>query len=289
MRSLAEKMRLSLSFPIAGPTLLRVVLLASAFFAPGIDSPARAQTLPDEEIEQQGLTEQPSEGEWNITLGAGLTLRPTYQGASSHRLRPLPLVSIGYHDWLFLSPLGLGVSAIHIDGFRAGPVVGYEGGRDESSDAELKGLGNIHSSIAAGIFAAYRTGPFEISGTVRQAVTHADNGLNGYLQASYRASIVPHKLDLAVGPDLDFASSKYVQTWFGVSQEQSQQSGLPIFTPGGGFKSAGLHAALTYHLSDHLLIRAFGGIKELTGDPAKSPIVQNKTQTQFGMGIAYHL
>ena len=50
----------------------------------------------------------------------------------------------------------------------------------------------------------------------------------------------------------------------------------------------GLHASLTYRYSEHIYLRAFGAIKELTGGVADSPIVQNKTPLLVGIGAAYH-
>jgi outer membrane scaffolding protein for murein synthesis (MipA/OmpV family) len=47
-------------------------------------------------------------------------------------------------------------------------------------------------------------------------------------------------------------------------------------------------AALTYHYSQHVLLRGFATIKELTGSFADSPIVESKTQAVIGVGAGYH-
>ncbi len=180
------------------------------------------------------------------------------------------------------------MNAINWNGFRAGPVVGFEGGRDQSDDSRLNGLGDIQPSATAGIFAAYRFGPFEALATARQAIIHTSNGFTGLALVNYRARLIPQKLDFSAGPDLEFADSQYDRTWFGVTAGQSAQSGLPVFTPGAGVKDVGLHTSLTYYYSDHLLLRGFASVKELTGDIANSPIVQSKTQALVGIGAAYH-
>jgi len=44
----------------------------------------------------------------------------------------------------------------------------------------------------------------------------------------------------------------------------------------------------TYHYYEHILLRTFANVKQLTGDVANSPIVQSKTQGLIGIGAAYH-
>lgn len=262
-----------------------VVLLASASSL--VPAAARAQeSLPETEIEQEGLAKQPPPGQWSVTLGAGLASVPRYQGADTSRTKLVPLISIRYADFFF-GPFGLGWSAINWDGFHAGPVLGYEGGRNERRDTELYGLGDIPSSITGGAFATYRIGSFEILATVRKALTHSGNGLNGLVHLDYRANIIPRRLNLRVGPLLEFANSQYEQTWFGVSPTQAAQSGYPVFTPGGGIKDVGLKADLTYFATERFLLRAFAEVKKFSGDTANSPIVERQTERFVGIGAAY--
>jgi hypothetical protein len=87
----------------------------------------------------------------------------SYPGAEDRRVRPVPIFifTFRYHD-IFLSLLGLGWNAIDVGGLRAGPVLRYEGGRSQSLDPRLNGLGDIPGSITGGAFVAYRLAPFEL-------------------------------------------------------------------------------------------------------------------------------
>lgn len=253
-----------------------------------IPTMARAQTLSEEEVEQQGLAAQPQEGEWSVTLGPGLAIRPVYPGASDDKVRFVPMFLIRYGDTFFLGTGGLGMNLIRWHGFRAGPIVGYEGGRKEADDPQLYGLGDISASLTAGGFVSYDYGPWQVYGTARQAITHTGNGLTALVRLDYRAALIPGTLNFSIGPEVLLADDAANRTWFGITSDQSLQSGLPVFSPGGGLRDVGLHATLTYRLSDHILLHAFGEAKELTGDTADSPIVENKTQSLAGLGIAYH-
>lgn len=248
----------------------------------------RAQGLTEEELEQKGLSEQPVAANWNITLGAGIAAAPAYPGAKGYHAQPIPLVSITYRNLFFFGPFGLGVNAINWSGFRAGPLLGFQGGRYQSDDPHLNGLEDIQLSATAGIFASYRMGPFELAGTIRQSIIHTRYGFVGKVQLDYRRPITADKLEFEVGPEIDFGNGQYERTWFGVSPGQSARSGLPTFTPGAGVTDAGIHLNCTYHYSEHILVRTFADVRRLLGDAANSPIVQSKTQGLIGIATAYH-
>lgn len=261
-----------------------VPLLIVAVLAPTL---GRAQqALEDQALEQQGLTR--AAAGWAVSLGAGLAEVPKYPGGSKERARLVPLVSLDYGGRLFIGPLGIRVVAIRCHGFRAGPVLGFERGRSESDDPRLAGLGDISSSATAGLFAGYARGPFEVSATARQAISHATNGLSGLLQLNVRHVFAATHTLVAVGPDLEFGDSDFQRTWFGISPTQSTASGLSVYAPGAGVNRIGVHAGLTYRASTHILVRAFARISDLTGDAAQSPLVERRTQVVVGAGIAYH-
>jgi MipA family protein len=253
-----------------------------------VHRPAAAQTLQEQVLEQKGLALQPAPGEWSVTLGGGIGAGPRFPGASTDRARFAPLIEVLYGKTLFLGINGLGLNAINTTHFRAGPVLGYEGGRREDVDAHLHGLGDVHPSLTAGVFATYHLGRFAAGATVRQSITHTGNGLTGLVHLDCRIPLRRERTVLSLGPDFEFANAEYNQTWFGVTPTQSFDSGLPVFTPRGDVKDVGIHGTATWLLSQHLLLRALVSFKDIVGEAANSPIVQDRTQVVFGVGLAYH-
>jgi outer membrane scaffolding protein for murein synthesis (MipA/OmpV family) len=249
---------------------------------------AGAETLQEQVLEQKGLAPQPAPGEWSVTLGGGIGAGPRFPGANTERGRFTPLIEVLYGKTLFLGINGLGLNVINTGHFRAGPVLGYEGGRRDDVDPHLYGLGDIHSSLTAGVFANYRAGCFDAGATVRQAITHSSNGLVGLAHLDYLIRLPRARTFFAVGPDFEFANAVYNQTWFGVTPTQSFDSGLPVFTPRGGVKDVGIHGTATYFFSQHLLLRGLVSFKDIVGDDANSPIVEDRRQVVFGVGLAYH-
>jgi outer membrane scaffolding protein for murein synthesis (MipA/OmpV family) len=250
----------------------------------GALSPALSQTLPEEEMEQPSIF---SPDNWNVNLGGGVGIGPVYQGSDNYKVRPITFGSVSYRNF-FLGPAGLGINFLSIKGLRAGPILGYRGGRKATADPALAGLGNISPSIEVGAFVAYPVGPFELSGTLRQAVTHSSNGAIGRVKLDYAQSLLDGDLQLHVGPQLDLGDGQYVGKWFGVTPTQSAASGLPVYDPAGGLTGIGAYLTLDYRLSADFYLHAFGNIRELIGDAADSPVVHNTDQAWTGLGLVWH-
>ena len=260
------------------------VIILGVWCTPGVSV---AQTLDQDELKQPGLA-PPVKGDWNATLGLGVGGEPTYLGAKDYRVSPVPLVSVEYRDLVFLGPQGIGVNVLRWGGLRAGPVIGFGFGRPESRDPHLNGLGDIPPSLTGGGFISYKAGPFKFAASVRQAMTHTENGLTGRLNIEYLQPLIPKTLVFAIGPDLDFADGQYARTWFGVTPGQSAASSLPVYTPHGGVRDVGINASLTYHYTEHVFFRPFLDLRQLVGEVSNSPIVQRKAQALIGLGAAYH-
>lgn len=267
--------------------------------------PAAAQTLNELEIEQGRAAGVASPAGWNAALGAGLALRPVYEGADTHRLGLVPMGMISYdRGTFFAGPAGIGLALVQTQNFRIGPVLGFLGGRKQDVDAQLNGLGDIPPSLTAGLRAVYRMGQFRLDATLRQAIIHQANGLYGNVKLDWIKPLPQHRMLLDIGPAIDFADGSYNRTFFGVSPQQSEQSGyvappaglypappqtgLPPYTPSGGIKDVAFNAVLDYRLSRRWSLRGFANIERLVGPDGGSPIVQDKTQDFVGVGAEYH-
>lgn len=286
-----------------------VILVSLTLGAMSTVDHARAEEIINQQLLQPGTAEHPTAGPWNVTIGIGVGAAPNFEGASTYHATALPYGNISYNGrgFLgtegstppaaegvqigllggFLGPQGFGVNLIRVGAFRAGVLAGYAGGRQESDDAHLHGLGDISGAIQMGGYASYRWNAVEIRAQLRQAVTHSDNGLEASLGATY--SFQPtDRIKMTVGPQLVFADGARMQTFFGVTPAQSQASGLRVFSAGGGINDVAFGVNGTYQLTPKWLVFGVAKISEIVGDAANSPIVQSKEQFFGGAGLAYH-
>ncbi len=248
---------------------------------------AMADEILDQQLEQPSAADHPSTGPWNVTLGMGAGYAPRFEGAERYHFTPIPYGSVSYAGIGSLGPQGLGANVLKAGGFRAGLLLGYGGGRDESDDPHLHGLGNITTAIQMGGFAAYQWNAFEIRAQARQAVTHTGNGLVGSVGATYTLRPAAGWM-FKMGPELSFADGDHMKRYFSVTGEQSRASGLQVYSAGGGLQDVSLGLNATYQLSPHWLLFGIAKVSEIIGDAADSPIVQDKDQAFGGIGVAYH-
>ncbi|MDR3440752.1 MipA/OmpV family protein [Telmatospirillum sp.] len=241
----------------------------------------------DQQLEQPAPSDRASHGPWNVTLGLGGGYAPRFEGADRYHVVPVPFASVSYAGMGSVGPEGFSANILRSGGFRAGLLVGYSGGRDESDDPHLRGLGDISTAVQMGGFVAYQWSAFEIRGQIRQAVTHSGNGLEGSLGVNYMMRPTAAWM-VKLGPQLVFADSDYMKKYFGITAVQSHNSGLHAYTARGGLKDVAFGLNTTYQLSEHWLLFGIAKVSEIIGDAADSPVVQTKEQAFTGAGLAYH-
>ena len=269
---------------------------------------AGAQTVPPPDPDPTSLANAPvreAPADWQFRVGAGVGISPAFVGSKVYQVEIAPFAEVRYKDRLFLSPFdGAGFDLIKTAGFRAGPVVTYDGGRKENDkstfriagnrDNSLIGLGDVKGSIAAGGFAEYELGHL----TAKVQVTKAfggDKGILANIGARYTTPLPlfaygRHPAIFSIGPRVVIGDSKYENAYFGVTSLQSTRSGLPQYTAKGGLQSYGAGATLLVPLSKSLSAAVLAGYDHLSGDAANSPLVKQRgspNHASLGLGVVY--
>ncbi|MEH6719197.1 MAG: MipA/OmpV family protein [Aurantimonas endophytica] len=217
-------------------------------------------------------------------LGIGGIVLPEFEGAEDYEIRPQAIVSVEY-----LSIPGLGAfGGPDGRGFSIGPSFNYVGERDSSDFDELDGLDDVDDTFEAGVKASYEWEHAEIYGAVRYAFGGAE-GVVGDIGANLIARPT-ERLVLKAGPTASFASSDYMDAYFGVTTSESFNTGgrLAPYDPDGGFKSVGVAASARYEVFTDWFVNADASYDRLVGDAKDSPIVEagDANQFTFGLGIS---
>lgn len=215
---------------------------------------------------------------------------PEYEGSSTYRALPVPVIS--YHSGSFFITPRAGLPALGLKtqlatDLEAGVFVGLSLGRKASRTERTKGLDNIDFHGAYGVYAEWSPGPFSLGAAYRQAA-HSGYGGTLDLRATYEAwKSGPHRVTLGAGTQ--WASHSSMQTWFGISDSQAAQSqaGLREYSPSAGFKSASLFGVWSYHLSGNWSALSTIGVNRLIGDAKDSPLTAEKTNIFGSVGVIY--
>ncbi len=247
-------------------------------------TPARAQ----ERSDLFGFAGTP----WQI--GGFVFVTPKFEGSKSYDVLGFP----------FVAPAGFGQEGSWVDirgaddvrfrliqtnGLEAGPLVGYRFGREQDDAARLRGLGDIDGGLVLGAYAGYRVGPWFFSASYHQQVTgDEDTGGLVRLAIDHTWRLNPQtKLVASVGTA--YASSDYMQTYFGVSAAQAATSlaGLPQYNPSAGFKDVSVGATATIELDPRWTLYLTGRYARLIGDAADSPVIETENTFFAGAGLSY--
>jgi outer membrane protein len=231
---------------------------------------------------------------WQIALGAGAVSMPEYPGSRGSEIRALPLVSVRYKRF-FLggvpgsgSPGGLGAYLHDSETWSLGAVVAPDvmKPREESDDARLRGLGDIDSTIRAGLFASYHIGWLTLRASAMSDIADNQQGTLATIdaEATYRPS---PRLSLTAGPGLTWANQESMQTFFGINAQQAARSAFAPYTPESGVNSVRVSFGARYLLTPHWSLGARVTAARLQGDAADSPIVEDENQNSYALFFSY--
>ncbi len=264
---------------------LNVITLGTAVIASAITSNQAAAT---------DLRDGVFGGFESLDVGAAIGIRPTYEGSSDYEAVGFPIIVPQ-----FANPSGrrskvsfrglddIRYRLIDWGGLEAGPLAGYDFGRDESDGALLQGLGDIDGGVVVGGFVGYRFDRVLLDLAYLQNVTSdADTGFELRLGAGTEFDLAD-SLEIKLGVGTTYASEDYVTTYFGITNTQAAASGLTAYDTEAGFKDVYLDIGLKSALTDHIILRAGAKYQHLIGDAADSPIVASESQFLGSVGLSY--
>ena len=223
---------------------------------------------------------------WYAELGPGVAVFPKYPGARAERVWPIPAAEIRYGDSLFFNTRrGLGLSWHNDPQWEMGVSLWLRKGRNHDDGAAVAELEDIKTAAQAQLFMTSHCGPVWFD-TTASADIGGSKGLTLDFSTAWRFA-PSTRLSGSVGVGVSVASRKFMQTWFGITAEQSAASGLPQYSPGGGVKSAGPTATLRYALTDRWSINTALLYDVLLVKAADSPVFERRGLPTATIGVAY--
>jgi outer membrane protein len=217
-------------------------------------------------------------------LGAGISIAPRFEGSDRSRTRVVPIVQLAYGP-VFFGLGGLGLNLYRDSHWRLGANLSLSG-RKESADPRLQGLGDVDRTVLAGVFGVYAN-----RGILARAHIATDIGGKGQgtvvrLDAFGRLA-GGERLAFFAGPGLTWSDRRRMQTFFGVTADQSARSGLPEFDASAGVDSVRLSTGAAYRIDARWRLVGIYSLARLQGDAAASPITEERTQNSLLASAIY--
>ena len=222
---------------------------------------------------------------WTVGLGPGFV--PDYEGSSDTEFVPFPFARVHWKTGRYIELNGRMIRAnvLEKNSYELGPVVRYNGGRDDVDNNRVDRLRDVDESFELGGYAAYR---IEDWAFIIGAVTDVSDGHDGTLarlKVSYNY-MIGRENNFRIGAFTTYADSSYMDSFFSIDADNAARSGLRQFDADGGFKDAGVDASYVYSLSQEWNLVFAVTYTRLLGDAADSPVVDDEgSENQFMGGI----
>jgi outer membrane scaffolding protein for murein synthesis (MipA/OmpV family) len=261
---------------------LGFLCIVAPFGVAHADDPPQASSAPSSWYESASR----QAAEWNVILGGGFRVEPKFEGASDVKVMPIPMFSADFGEYISVDPRGLTLNAWERQGLSVKGRLGYDLGRDADDDEHLRGLGDVDAGAVLGFDLAYDLAPLALNVSLDKTVGGSD-GFTAKFGAAY--SLQFDSFQFSFGPSITWADSNYMESYFGVTDRQSQGSGLSRFDADAGIKRVDLEVSGLYFIDDHWVVRGEVGLGYLVGDAADSPISQENLQpsTMFILGYKF--
>lgn len=220
------------------------------------------------------------------SAGIGLGFIPEYEGASA----PLILPSLMFNaqkmngQYLRWTGLNLEINVLKSKQWELGPKANLKIWRTDEVDNEfIARMEEIDPAFFVGAFTRYKYKKFDIKAEYSQDVSGVNDGGIAALDLGYnfRKGKFLHRFSV----QSSYATENYMQTYFGVDNENVGESDLPYYSIEGGIKDIGTTLRSTYPLSQKWMLTGIISFRQFLGDVEDSPIVEQGTASQFSGGL----
>lgn len=224
-------------------------------------------------------------------VGLGVGVAPDFVGSSDYGFRALPVLDIAYKDKFRLFGTQATLRLFSYEWLHLGTLIRYRAGRGEGDSDALQGLGRVGGGFEAGGYVEARFKRTVIRTRFSQDISGEQDGLTIFMTADQGLYRSPDgKFAAAAGARLTWTSKKFTQAFYGISETQSQNSGLDVFEAGSSFRDVTLRSVARYDFTDHWRLSGILQLSRLVGDAKSSPLVQERgdpNQILTGVAVFY--
>lgn len=218
---------------------------------------------------------------YDVRLGA--QARPAYFGSDEMVAAPDFKLSFDYARLRGLGEFGDPDDNAPPRAFGIRGSLRFIGERGSDDFEELTGLQDVDPSLELGLGLVYRQRNFELFGDVRYGA-FGHQGFAGELGADAIA-FPTNNWELRIGPRMVFGDDNFADTYFGVGDQESIDSGLAAYTADGGLLGAGIEATARYRFNELWGVEAGVRADRLLNSAADSPITEMGSEDQFRVRI----
>lgn len=233
-------------------------------------------------VQAQTLDMMP-EGSTDINLGIAALIAPSYEGSDKQKFYLLPFASVVWSNGVFLAPGEIGLRLPSPQHLQYGPLLSYElqpNSTDRNASSSLVLTPGAYFNYRLDHRLGFRSRLDYGAGTQHQ-------GIRLNLASWFSMPLAPHQ-NLSAEVGLTLANKNYMQSYFGISPEQTLNSGLPTYAATAGIKNTYLQVGWNMELSPKYDFSTRLSINRLWGSAASSPLTTKTNTVSLISSMTYH-
>lgn len=241
-------------------------------------------------VQSQGASAQgnPLNG-WQMTVGAGARVRPSYAGSDRFSIAYRPIISFGRAGavrWWSAEDDAISIGLVNGDSWRAGAGAALVMARSGKDQRRLNGLDKVPFGVEIGGFGEYYpTNWLRARADLRQAI-RGHQGLVSELKLD--AFTDPNAIwSFGAGPRLTIVNTRYIDSYYSVSPAESAASGYPVYRGNGGLHSVGALAQASFRWTPAIKSTAYVKYDYLTGGASRAPIVVSPLGSRHQLELGF--
>lgn len=233
-----------------------------------------------------------NEPESTLTVGVGAQNTPAYSGSNKRHTNAIPVIQARKGAVFFDSIKGIGYDLQSDNGLYLEHTLGYRLGRTEKNSNwrdgsdQLKGMGKIKGVLDTSLAVGWQASPWlSLEGKATLPLT---DGQGGQYETSVTWVPWQNKNDIvAFETAALFGDDRDIKTFYGVSNEQSANSGYARYQPAGGLYGVENDLTWSHQFTPHWSTLVDVGYTWLTDRAADSPIVFRRDQVSTSAAVLY--
>jgi outer membrane scaffolding protein for murein synthesis (MipA/OmpV family) len=245
-------------------------------------------SLASAQLTDAGDFQGPDHAREGARVSLTISSKADYSGSDAPRASVMPALEYQWaNGWFAGTNRGVGYNFSKAPTLQYGLGLGLDFGRKESSTGTLAGMGSIASKVEYGAFLNYAPDRhWRLSSVLRYGSGDTGQGATANFGANYTLDISP-KWRMDLGASTTWANAQYMQSYFGVSATQSQQSGHSVYSPTSGLRDVSSNLNLSYQVTPQISVSGSLNASSLFGDAKNSPLVTSPQSVSGSLSIGY--
>lgn len=267
--------------------------------APAVSASASAATATATAIATATAATADKPTVWEGAIGLTASYRPEYSGAAHNAGRLGPGFFLRYGRVTITNASGfvtrraddvvrgLGVDFVNHERLRLNLALRYDRGRSESSSSALSGLGNVKTTVRTRLNLGWRLdGRWRLGASWSVDALGRGGGYYGDLGVGWEQRLDSH-LVLTGGVYLTLAGQRYMQSYYGVSDQQAVSSGYAPYQPKAGLRDVVGSLGFRTDLAPDWVLLGGASVSQLLGPAAASPLTAHRGGWGANLGLAW--